>query len=469
MLGVAIKKMTSRFLRLLLCGALSIFLSSLPSGGSESDAVVRTLTLEEAQELALAHNRDLIRLGYETAKREIDLRVVRRARGPDLDLDFAVAERFGRRFDQSIGKLEDRRSTALDARVQSTIRLFDRSGRASAIAMAERELAAEKERSHWGRQRVLFEVNSLYMDIVLDSVLIGIEREHQQAQQAQLQHIEGFWQSGKRPHSDVLQQRAALARARLRLLDSERQLAMDKLNLKDVLGIEPQTQIELADPNPVGQESALPTYELAPLLESALAARPDIKSLAHSLEASEEAVQRARIHYWPQVDLSVSLGTDYTSLDDDLGLADQLFEGNPRAAVGLYFSTPILDRGVAQGALQRAQVARKEAALELAEKKRAISLALELALLDYDISLQQLQAARQEQLYAQEALKEITVRYDKGMATVAELTQARAQYVEAAGGQAVAKHNVSMRQLALDFLAHTPSAVLTSHVEDTRR
>lgn len=469
MLGAAIKKMTNRSLRLLFCGALSIFLSSLPSAGAEPDAVVDTLTLEDAHQLALVYNSDLIGLGYETAKREVDLRVARRARGPDLGIDVEVAERFGRRFDQSIGKLEDRRSTAFDASVQSTIRLFDRSGHAAAITIAERELAAEKEQFRWGRQRVLFEVSSLYMNIVLDAVLVGIEWEHLQAQQAQLQHIEGFWQAGKRPHSDVLQQRAALARARLRLLDAERQLATDKLNLKDVLGIEPQAQIEVIAPEPVAEQRALPAYELASLLGDALATRPDIKALTRALEASQEAVRRARIHYWPQVDLSLSMGTDYTSLDDDLGLVDQLFDGSPSAAVGLSFSTPILDRGTAKGALQRAQIARREAELKLTEQRRAIALALEQALLDYDVSLEQLKTAREEQRYAQEALKEISVRYDKGMATVAELTQARAQYVEAAGGKAVAKHNVSIRQLAIGFLAHKPSAAPTSPAEDARQ
>jgi len=457
---------TYRSLFLLFCSSLFIFISSSATKGSEPSTAVLALTLARAQELALVHNSSLLHLGYETARREVEVREARRARRPDLDLDIELAERFGRSFDRSIGRLEDRRSTALGLRAQSTIKLFDRQGHAAAVFIAEREWAAGKERSHRARQRVLFEVSSRYMVILLDAVLIQIEREHVAAQREQLRRIEGFWRLGKRPHSDVLQQRAALARAQLRLLASERQLATDKLNLKDVLGIEPQIEIELVDSGTRRARPTLPTYDLASLLDDALVTRPDIKALMRGLEASAEAVRRARIHYWPQVDLSVGVGTDYTSLDDDLGLVDQLLEASPNAVVGLSFSTPILDRGLAKGVLQRAQIAHREAALQLADQRRAVSLALQQALLDYDVAQQQLVVAREERAYAQEALKEITTRYDGGMATVSELTQARAQHVEAAGGEAVARHSVSLRELTIDFIANRLSDSPISQVEE---
>ncbi len=467
MSGAAIKKITDRSLYLLFYCTLSIFISSLPSRGLEPSETVRTLTLEQAQQLALAHNSSLLQLGYETAKRERALREVRSARGPDLELDVELAERLGRRFDQSIGRLEDRRSTVFDARARSTIKLFDRSSHTAAVAVAEGELAAGKEQSAWGRQRVLFEVSARYMDTLLGAVLIGIEQEHLQAQQEQLRRIEGFWQLGKRPHSDVLQQRAALARAQLRLLDAQRQLATNKLNLKDILGIEPQADIALVDSLLLDRQGGLSAYDIESLLDQALATRSDLKALALGLEAAAAGVRRARIHYWPEVDLSVSVGSDYTSLRDGLNLADQLLDANPNAVVGLAFYAPIFDRGIAKNALQRAQLAHRQAALQLAEQRRSIALVLQQTLLEYNVALQQQKAAREEQLYAQEALKEITIRYDRGMATVAELMQARAQYVQAAGGEAVAKHDVSMQQLTIDFLANRPAVTPTSHAEDT--
>jgi outer membrane protein len=455
-----------RPLRLLFYSALSIFILSSSSSGLEPSAAARTLTLEQALQLALTHNSSLLRLGYETARREIDRQEARSRRRPDLDLDFELAERFGRRFDQSIGRIEDRRSTVLGVRAQSTFTLFDRKGHEAAVVIAERELAAGKEQSQWGRQRVLFEVSSRYMVILLDAVLIRIGQEHLQAQQEQLRRVEGFRRLGKRPHSDVLQQRAALSRAQLRLLDAERQLATDKLNLKDILGVEPQMEIELVGFDRSAMRRVLPTYDLVSLLDEALATRADIKSLAHALEASEEALRRARIHYWPQVDLFVSMGTDYTSSKEDLSLVDQLIDVNPNAIVGLSLSAPVLDRGIAKGALRRAQIAHREAALKLADQRRSIAIELQQALLDYNVAQQQLVVAREERAYAQEALKEIVTRYDKGMATVAELTQARAQHVEATGGEAVANHNVLLRQLAIDFFANRPSDTPISHVEE---
>ena len=240
-----------------------------------------------------------------------------------------------------------------------------------------------------------------------------------------------------------------MARAELGELSARRTYDLDILSLKKILALSPDTSVELVPGD--GPGTATPVGDLQSLLPDALEDRADVQAQAARVRAAEESVRAAGSGHWPSVDLTVGAGSSYNSQSKAFDFGDQVLDANPSASVGLFVSLPIFDREQTDAAVRRARIQLANEQLAYDALVREVGLQLEQALLDYRMGVAQLGVSQTQLEYAREALAATEARYFEGLATLVEVSQARAQYVQAAGSRATAETTVTLRQLEIEL------------------
>lgn len=412
------------------------------------------LSLDSVRELALERNSSLQRQTNSATLSQVALDQARAARYPDLRLSAGASERLDRTVSGATGDLETDGTHGLSLQLSSSVNLFDGSGTKATIEAARLAASATTSELERSREAVVHMATAGFLRASLDLELVGIETERLDSEQQQLERIESLHEVGERPWADVLQQRTSLAQAKLGQLNARRAYELDLLTLKELLALNPDTQVELRPTT--GLPESDPTWstlsgELPSLLEEALRNRADVAAQTARVQAAEESIRAARSGYWPSVDLTVGAGSSYSSRDNAFDFADQLLDANPNASVGLALSLPILDREQTDTAVRRARIELANERLVYDDLVRQVGLELEQALLNYRIAAAQLGVSQTQIQYAREALAATEARYFEGLATLVEVSQARSQYVEAAGSRATAQTTTTLRLLEIEL------------------
>jgi outer membrane protein len=417
---------------------------AIPTRAETADEI----TLERAVAIALERNLPLAQSTTRTDLSRASLDQSRASFYPNLSLTAAPSQRYHRTANQATGDVAGQASESLNLSASSSVNLFNGFGDVAALRAAEHDLDASERDVTGTRQSVVLEAATRFIQIGLREELLHIEEENVAAQKMQLQTVQAFHEAGRRPRADVLQQQVVVARADLELLRTRRNLDLATLQLRQTLNLDPRQEANFVtiEPDlPVRQDD----YRAAGILSDAVG-RPTVEAQRFRIEAAESRVRQARSGRWPSVDLSLGAGTSYSSLNEAYGFSDQFTDTNPSASVGLTLRLPLFDRGMTRSGISRARVQMESERLTLQGLEQAVELAAQQALLDYRTALKQVDVAEVQQTSAREALDAMLARYEAGSATLTELTQARADLVEASGSAAEARYGVLMAHLEVE-------------------
>jgi outer membrane protein len=133
-----------------------------------------------------------------------------------------------------------------------------------------------------------------------------------------------------------------------------------------------------------------------------------------------------------------------------LGVASQLNQ-RQGGSIGIGVSIPIFDKGATSLAEQKAQVDADNARLMLANQRQTVALDVRRAYLNDVSAKQQLSAAEAQLSAATQAVDMTQKRYQAGAATLVEVTQARAQEVQAASAAATARNNLVLQEAMMSY------------------
>jgi outer membrane protein len=207
---------------------------------------------------------------------------------------------------------------------------------------------------------------------------------------------------------------------------------------------------------PASEYAAVGTF--AELVRAAWENRRDIVALQQRVGAAEENVDVAQAGRWPSVSLSASYGSAYTTASDFA--FDEQLDQRRGGSIGVGVSVPLFDRGNAGRATEQAMLAEQNARLALDDLRQAVAIEVRRAVLDYNAAGERLAAAEARVVAANRALTATQQRYDAGVATLLEVTQARAEMTAATSALVNARYTLLFQQEALDYYAGelTPEA-----------
>lgn len=428
--------------------ALTVAIGVTPAGAA------RTLTLEEALDLADQHSPILRASRQDVQAAEAQQRIAQAAYLPKLDAieawantnnpaqAFAFLLNQGR-FTQAgfdINSLNRPGSTENYRSALSLVQPIYNGGREQlGTRMAELGYRASEEGVERTRQRVLFQVTKAYFDLVLSKSVQRIAGETVQIAESDAKQIAVRYKSGATVKSDVLQTEVRLASLREEAIRAEQAVRIAAVTLRHAIGLD-----EEVDTSGTLASEATPEVRLEAVLVGAFQARPDYRELGAELRKAALGTKLAKSSYLPNVNLQGSYENNSTF---PLGPNGQSNYG----AFGVF--TVNLFNGLSDAAQVRKARAQEEKVREQLEaKRREIEVEVVEAFYAVEAARERIAVSESAVAQAEENLRIIGNRYNSGIASVLDLLTAEVVLNQAKQNRLRAFYDAQIGEARLDLV-----------------
>jgi len=303
------------------------------------------------------------------------------------------------------------------AQVQLSQLLFD-FGKTMAATQVARKLAeVSAEGVELRRQLIALTVKEAYTNILLAQRLIRVQEQAVERAELNLSSAKGFVDVGTQPLSTAVRAEVDVANAKVDLINARNALRTARVALNTALAIDASTQTEIRD-----------NLEYEPTTIDRAALRTEA--------AAEAGVQRASRNFLPNISGTGSYGGSQLEL-------------NPSWSLGVVFSWNIFDGGnlIAAHDEAKANLGAANARVKVAELTLIQN--LEQAEIAVEAAQERIQAARVLIASSQENFRLAQGRFDVGVGTILELTDAQLALTQAQNteAQALADYRIALAQL----------------------
>ncbi len=447
----------------------------------ETPVTTRTITLVDAVDIAQRQSTALRRAQISNRFNEIAISDARNGYLPDVSASTSARQSYGRSFDQVTGQLNNEtiESASVGASVGYTI--FDGSRRAQ-VAQARVGLRAGQLGLERVEQDLVFQVATQFLNVISSREQVDVQQVALAQQVRLLEQVEGLIAGGVRPASEVFQQQAQVAQARLSVVTAQRDVQLAEANLIQLLQLDPFADYSFVIPElPDLSAEALEveSYDLRGLIETAYERRADLDALEADIESASLSASIARAGRLPRVSASASYGTSWTSasraivldgsgipiLDpvtnrpqtERTALFDQL-DQQRGGSVGLAVSMPLFDANRTRNSVQRARIQAQTAQLNLEDQQQQIATQVRQAILDYRAAAAQVTFSRVQVEAAQQSFQAAEMRYAAGAGTLFDVQQNQTLLTNAQSNLVSAQYRFVFQEKLIDYYTGTIDA-----------
>ena len=319
--------------------------------------------------------------------------------------------------------------------------------------LKQNEIAYEQSEldSQTQTNSILEAIASAYVQILYADESVKVNRNTLEVSIAQCERGKELLDAGSISAPDYAQLQAQVSNDRYQLVVSENSLADYKLQLKQLLELEPGEEMEIAIDSLSDMAAAAALPDKMEVYESALVSRPEIKAAELAVESSEMGVRLSRSGYYPSVSLSAGIGTNHTS-GTDFTFAEQLKNGWNNSA-GLTVSVPIFNNRQTKSSVQKAKLQYTYSQLELTAAKKDLYKTIEGIWLDAYSAQQQFTAAQDNVRSTEISYYLVNEQFGLGMKNTVELLTEKNNYLSAQQQLLQAKYMAILNTKLLQFYA----------------
>lgn len=387
-----------------LCLLIVFILPPVAGAGEIQEGQV--LSLEQCLAIALERHPDI--MGAEAIIEAKDSSVAQVQTGwrPEVDLSSSYKRR----------SVTDDGYNSFSSSVEVSQLITDWGKTKSEVRVAETELEASRYDYDDTLQKLLFDVKDTYFSLLRARKKEAVAQEAVIMYEHHLDQARAYYEVGKVSRYDVTTAEVDLSNARLDLIRAGTSVKTARSGLNNSLGYPDAPQFEIED---------MLSYEKVELvreqvLETAIQARPDLKALEAQKRASEESLVVAAKSNSPT--LSATAG--YSWGDDD-------FTGDDEIYMGISLNVSLYDGGFTKEKIREARAGLDKAKADLESQKQDVILEVEEAFLEVQDSVQAILAAEKTVEQARENLNLANGRYEVGVGSPVEVTDATENYINA--------------------------------------
>jgi outer membrane protein len=304
--------------------------------------------------------------------------------------------------------------------------------------LQEKARAADAEAS---RQDIVLATDQVFFAVIEAQETLQVALQTVSARQTLTDQVSALTSSKLRSDLDLSFAQVNLSQAKLLQLNAQNNLDAAKAALSAVLGYDKQMDFQLVD-----DKSSLPPLPASSeaLIVQAIQNRPDLQSLRFNEQAAQKFSKAQHEQLLPTISaLGVVGGTPVGS--------SQYFSSNWYGAVGGNVSIPIFNgfrftAQASQAALQAQAAGEQTRAL-----RELVVRDVRTAWLNANTALQRVTVTTELLKQANTALDLAKTRYDLGLSSIVELSQAELQQTEAAIGNANARSQYNFAIATINF------------------
>lgn len=321
-------------------------------------------------------------------------------------------------------------TTFVRASISQLLFDFGKTFATTEAARKRAELALEDV--EFQRQLITLSVKEAFTNINFSQRLIAVNEQALQRAELNLRSARGFFDVGTRPRSDVTRAEVDVANARVDLIRARNAERFARVALNTAMGLPPETPTQVQDnlvyqPTPVERER---------LVADAVRARPESRQARLRVEEARAVLRRSERDFLPDVVGGGFYGASRSDFEEvweiNFSLQWSLFDGGNRIA----------RRREARSLLEAAEANVRAVELDIARE-------VEQAFIAVQEAEQRIQAAQVAVVSAAENFRLAQGRFDAGVGTILELTDAQLALTQAQSteAQALADYRIELARL----------------------
>jgi outer membrane protein TolC len=403
------------------------------------EAVTRALRSSDEAQLALAQ--------VEVADAQLD--VARAAGLPQLRLNTTYTRAFKNARATAVGQVFNQPNTYnVNLNLSQSVFQGGRIAAASRAASAVRE--ATRLDAQEVRAAVTVDVQRAYLGALVAERVAGIQEENLTLATARVTQVQQLLTAGRVARYDLLRARVERANIEPLVIDARSQQELAMLELKRVLNIPPEQPVALTSTLDAGAATAM----LASLEDTTTAPdRAAVRSAELEVRAREQGVRIARADLLPTVTFSFQNGYQAfpppgMGFPTQFGTSGPAFCPEPNAtrscqnggwfedrSLAVTLSWPVFDGFRTRANIHLAEAQRRLAEISLQQAREGVTVEVARARAELRRVRALFQAQQQNAVEAREAFQLASLRFERGLSTQLEVSDAQVALLTAQTNQ----------------------------------
>jgi outer membrane protein len=312
------------------------------------------------------------------------------------------------------------------------------------VSSSEYNAKAEDQNAAATRADILLVVDQAFYNSLETKALVTVAEETVHARQTLVDKIQALTDAKLKSQIDLSFSNVELARAKLLLLESQNNYEISLATLSAILGYADEQNFQLLEETtPISK----PDLDVAPLIQKALLQRPEIKALQFEVESAQKFAGAEHDLWRPTVE---ALGV--------VGQAPVRDDHIPSwyGAVGVNINIPVFNGFLYNARAKVADLQTEADRQKLLDARNNIARDVRNAWQDSRRAFERLSVTQQLREQASLALDLAQARYNLGLGSIVEFTQAELQKTEADIEDTDAKYQYRLTQMVLTFTIAAP-------------
>ena len=436
--------LASSVLSILFCAPLPAQMPANSSASSRPASLGRELTLAQAEGLALKNNPQITIGKLHALVAHQYVREARSALLPNAYLSVtAVDSNPGSRL--AAGSLNNSilfPRAAAGATVGQLITDFGRS--TNLLASSESQAKAEDQNAAATTAQIVLVVDQAFYNVLETKALVAVAEQTVDSRQLLVDKIKALTDAKLKSELDLSFARVDLARGKLLLLEAHNNYQASLAALSAILGYPDEQDFQLVEEQTA---IAAPAPEVLPLIQQALQQRPEVLALQDEVQAAQK-FGSAEHDLWRPTVSALGVVGEAPVRDNHIP--------NWYGAVGVNVNIPIFNGFLFNARAKSADLQTEVNRQKLADLRNNIARDVRTSWQDTARSYERLSVTQQLREQAGLALDLAQSRYNLGLGSIVEFSQAELQKTEADIADTDAKYQSRLTQIVLAYTIAAP-------------
>jgi outer membrane protein len=398
------------------------------------------LTLAEAEQLALKQNPSISSAEFTALAAKETPTQLNAARYPTVGVGFTGAGA----SDNSRLAAGTLNNPIIFSRIASGFSinqlLLDFGRTSNLVSSARQQASARQEDVEARKDAVVIEVDRAYFEALRAEAVIRVAKQTAAARQLVVDQVEALAKARLKSGLDVSFANVNLAEAQLLVATAENEKRAAHARLSAAIGLQAGQEFQLV-------EEPLPRLEpliLSDFVQQAVLKRPDLRARRLEADALQYSVKAEKAAGYPSISALASAGW--------------VPERNAQmpggySAVGVVVNLPVLNGGLFKSRQAEAQLRARAAGEVTRDLENQIVREIAVALSDVNTASERLQLTAKLLEQARQALDLAQARYDLGLSSIVELSQAQLAQTTAEIQNTNAQYEYQILRRTLDYHA----------------
>jgi outer membrane protein len=414
-------------------------------------------SLEKCINYAIENNIQVKQMTLQTKSSESTLQQSKAGLLPSVNANAGYTLNYGRSVDLSDYQVTDNDFSYLSASINGYVTLFNGLQKYNTIKQNNYSLMSDLEELEDMKYNITLQVATAYLQILFDKELLEVANNQIEITRGQEQRTKILVEAGSLAKGNLLEIQAQLAQEDLNRINAENNLKTSYLNLTQLLELDTVDGFEVLIPELDDPSNAMVIDPVSKIFDESQDL-PMIKKQELKLKSSESSLSVSKGLLSPEVYLSASYGSSYSSQLNPGGiypLSDQ-FSNNKRLQITLGVRIPIFNNFTTKNTITQSKLQVENSKYELELAKNQLYKDIQTARNSAEASLAKYNASKKAVEAQEESFSYTQQKFDLGLVNSVDYNTAKNQLTKSQSDMVQAKFEFIFRINILNFYQGIP-------------